>query len=201
MKVVLTGSREWCDHTVPRQILRRLHLAGVERVAHGDGRGFDKVCDSVAREVGFRDEQIGKHPADWDGEGKAAGYLRNLSMLRKEDPTLVVGAPLADSKGTWHTIAWAQCPRLIFIDGCRDAIKLFSDDLLAHGCGMNWSRSEFVTNYVDDRIRDQVMRARGSLDYPAYATIPRRDRPWWVLVLPKHGGDVESLPIIEALLR
>lgn len=193
MKVVFTGSQDWIDGQVPTAILRRLRPL-LPRIAHGKARGFDLIIDGVARALGWPDEQIGQHPANWDAEGRAAGYNRNLDMLRREKPDLVIGAPLPRSKGTWHCLAAADCPRLIFIDGCREQIADFARD-----CGLP-PIGGVVTDWVDEQLRQAAVRGRWMVLDTDRPIIPRRDRPWWVLVQPRSGDHSAAAPLVEALL-
>lgn len=65
-----------------------LHAGCSGRVVfiHGDARGADKIADAVARRLGF---DVEAYPADWRGNGKGAGPIRNRQML-DTGATLVV---------------------------------------------------------------------------------------------------------------
>lgn len=80
VRVLVTGSRdwdqperiqdglEWCVHEFQRPIT----------VVHGGARGADQMADQIARKLGMRVEE---HRAHWQEHGKAAGFVRNQSMV------------------------------------------------------------------------------------------------------------------------
>lgn len=67
-------------------------------LVHGACRGVDMIADEVGRELGF---EIKKYPADWS-KGRQAGMLRNIEMLQKENPDIVIAFHdfIEESKGT-----------------------------------------------------------------------------------------------------
>ena len=102
MKVLVCGSRDWPS---PRRIRDRLRdLPKGVTIMHGDARGADKQADVIARGYGMPVEVF---PADWRGQGKRAGYLRNLAMLDQK-PDLVLAFQRNGSRGTQHTIDEAR---------------------------------------------------------------------------------------------
>ena len=78
-RVVFCGGREWGDPapvTAALMMLRSRH--GDLIVVHGAARGADSVAGGVARSMGITVEEF---PADWRGQGKDAGPIRNRLML------------------------------------------------------------------------------------------------------------------------
>lgn len=79
MRVVLTGSRKWRDAQMIRKVLRGiLDFTGPYTLVHGQARGADIIGDHMARQLGL---EVDAHAADWKGNGKAAGLIRNQQML------------------------------------------------------------------------------------------------------------------------
>lgn len=87
MRVLVCGSRDWSDWRRIDAVLRELVLADDVTLVHGGARG----ADALAHQVGVvRGWNIERFPARWNVDGRAAGFVRNVEMLRT-DPHLVVG--------------------------------------------------------------------------------------------------------------
>lgn len=84
MKVIVCGSRDWSDPAPILTVLSSLRHEDVI-VIHGAARGADQMAGQVARVVGL---DVQEFPADWRGQGKAAGHIRNRLML-DEKPDVV----------------------------------------------------------------------------------------------------------------
>lgn len=111
MKVVICGSRTLAGQDMRDRVvavLDRLHATEpVTYVIAGGARGADTLGAVWARANAIPCEVV---EAQWDRFGKSAGYRRNLVMLDMA-PDLVVAfvdKPLADSRGTAHTVGTAQ---------------------------------------------------------------------------------------------
>lgn len=88
MKVLMCGSRDWDDADVIQNVIAGLGLAGpptFDHIIHGAARGADSIAGQVARKLGLL---VNEFPADWRGQGKAAGHIRNQLML-DEKPDVV----------------------------------------------------------------------------------------------------------------
>lgn len=110
MKVLITGSRDWKDRAA---IERGLELMQPTLVIHGDAQGADWIADAVAQTDGL---QRAKFPANWGGEGKAAGPKRNRLMFDLMKPDVVLAFPLPQSVGTKDMMNYARsqgCPVLV----------------------------------------------------------------------------------------
>lgn len=98
MKVLCCGSRDWSDWNSVWRELRGLGPLTV--IVHGDQRGADKMCGYVGMKLGY---EVDPNPAEWTRYGKAAGPMRNQSMLDKH-PDIGLGLAFhddyANSKGT-----------------------------------------------------------------------------------------------------
>jgi hypothetical protein len=73
---------------------------------HGAARGADELAAKAAQVSGFCVEA---YPANWEADGRAAGYLRNERMLRL-GPELVLAFFKEDerSPGTDHMVRKAR---------------------------------------------------------------------------------------------
>lgn len=107
MRLCCTGSREWSDpQTVveelewERQMSRLFLSSSAFFVDVGDARGADAAVRKACQDLGIPFEV---HYADWEGEGKIAGFKRNWRMLDLK-PDLVLAFWDGASKGTLHTI-------------------------------------------------------------------------------------------------
>jgi hypothetical protein len=110
MRLLVCGSRTWTDRARLWQVLDRLtaNHGGQVTVIEGDARGADRLAGQLAHERGWRLE---RYPADWQGEGRAAGPRRNARMLQQGRPDLVVAftvGPLVHSRGTADMVGRAR---------------------------------------------------------------------------------------------
>lgn len=86
MKVIVAGSRTIRDKSeVERAILESGFK--IAELVSGEARGVDQLGVRWAEEHGV---PIRRFPADWNGEGKAAGPLRNKQMARYADALVLV---------------------------------------------------------------------------------------------------------------
>jgi hypothetical protein len=100
MRVIICGSRDWTDHKLIRAFLKTLQKENKELIViEGEARGADTIAREEAESLGIAVE---KYPARWDLYGRAAGPLRNLEMLEKGKPDLIVAFhdDFIHSKGT-----------------------------------------------------------------------------------------------------
>lgn len=101
MRIVVTGSRSWTNQDKVRDVFYSIADAVVGRpvtLVHGGARGLDQIAGEVAEYIGWEVEVF---EADWDGQGKKAGVLRNIRMLDTR-PTRVIAFWDGSSKGTRH---------------------------------------------------------------------------------------------------
>ena len=79
------------------------------KIISGRARGADKYGEQFAEE---RDYEVVVFPADWDGLGKRAGYVRNAEMAKFAIADGNFGVLIAfwdgKSKGTKHMIDLAE---------------------------------------------------------------------------------------------
>lgn len=84
MRVLVTGSRTWDDENEIRLALALItqeHGAENVTVVHGAcPRGADALADEIASRWGGG-MTVEPHPADWNGYGKRAGFIRNAAMV------------------------------------------------------------------------------------------------------------------------
>jgi hypothetical protein len=90
--VLVCGSREWTDRATIRMWLSK--LPSETEIVHGGARGADALAGDVAAELGLA---VRAYPADWKTYGKAAGPIRNQTMLDAERPARVI----AFTAGSW----------------------------------------------------------------------------------------------------
>lgn len=102
MRVLVCGSRVW---DMPTWIGSRLaELPKNAEIIHGGARGVDTIAGTYASALGLK---VTEYPADWHGQGKAAGIIRNGQMLDTK-PDLVIAFWDGQSRGTRHTIEEAR---------------------------------------------------------------------------------------------
>ena len=103
-KVLITGDRTWEAKDV---ILKVLHELKPKLVIQGGARGADTLANECAKALKI---QVINYIADWAKYGKAAGPLRNRSMIDENKPELVLAFHdnLAKSKGTKNMVMLAN---------------------------------------------------------------------------------------------
>lgn len=117
LRVIIAGSRDFDDF--PKLMNSSIEiLTGISkkrddldriRIVSGTARGADKLGEQYAKIAGYG---LSKFPADWDGLGKRAGYVRNAEMAKfaSEDDSYGVLIAFWDgqSRGTKHMIDLAK---------------------------------------------------------------------------------------------
>lgn len=104
MKVIIAGSRTITDlDTVIIAVLNSWFLPHITEVVSGAANGVDKLGESFAR---LHSIPIRQFPADWDGIGRGAGFVRNRLMAEYADALIAVWD--GKSKGTEHMIQVAK---------------------------------------------------------------------------------------------
>lgn len=104
MRVIVCGSRTWTDEVLIRA--RLSVLPALSEVITGGARGADRLADKAAEEQGhFRII----FPANWTGQGKAAGPLRNRRMLDMSPDLVIAFRVEGESRGTDDMIG--ECDR------------------------------------------------------------------------------------------
>lgn len=104
MRVIVCGSRKWDDVRAVRERLENLpHLS---EIITGGAAGADRIGDRVADEMGYFRIIF---PANWNGQGKAAGPLRNRRMLDMEPDLVIAFRSSGESRGTDDMIR--ECAR------------------------------------------------------------------------------------------
>ncbi len=106
MKVIIAGSRDLTDYSEITKAITNSKFK-ITEVVSGAARGVDKMGERWARENGVSCKQF---PADWKGQSKQAGYLRNVRMADYADALIALWD--GKSKGTRHMINIARRKKL-----------------------------------------------------------------------------------------
>jgi predicted Rossmann fold nucleotide-binding protein DprA/Smf involved in DNA uptake len=102
MKVAVVGSRTFNDYALMCQELGKIPQKGLVLVS-GGAAGADQLAEQYAKEHKLKTII---HKPDWATYGKAAGMIRNTTIVADSD--LVVAFWDGISKGTLNTIKTAQ---------------------------------------------------------------------------------------------
>jgi hypothetical protein len=110
--ILITGSRAHTNRKLIRSVLEwYVAEPGGAIVIHGNARGADSIADEEAKKLGLATLAV---PANWNEHGKAAGPIRNgsmvdlLVMFKREGYDCFVHAfPLKNSIGTHNCIRQA----------------------------------------------------------------------------------------------
>lgn len=98
MKIIICGGRDYNDYDYAFEQLDALHQlwGGITEVIEGGAKGADRIGRRWAQ---MRHIKVTTVEANWNTEGKAAGYKRNVRMAGL-NPDRVIAFP--GGKGTEH---------------------------------------------------------------------------------------------------
>lgn len=117
LRVIIAGSRDFDDFPkLMNSCIDILHEISEQndnldkiRIVSGAARGTDQLGEKYAKIAGY---EVSRFPADWDGLGKRAGYVRNAKMAKFAVADGNYGVLIAfwdgKSKGTKHMIDLAE---------------------------------------------------------------------------------------------
>lgn len=105
-RVVVAGSRSDDGSRVRADLdeLKRRH--GRLQVAEGGARGADAAAAEWAEQA--RRVRHKQYKADWAGQHRAAGPIRNRKMIDSERPDVVLAYPSGSGRGTQDLVAYAR---------------------------------------------------------------------------------------------
>lgn len=95
MRVLVCGGRDYSDKMALWSVLDAFGPPEITEIVSGMARGADAFAAEWANRFGF---PLHAFPADWTRDGKAAGPIRNQSMLDNGRPDAVIAFP--GGKGT-----------------------------------------------------------------------------------------------------
>lgn len=103
-RVLVCGARTWTDRDIIADTLKGIALQAAKRgdiieIVHGDAPGADRLAGEIGEQIGAA---VHAMPAEWSSFGRAAGPIRNRSMLEQLRPQLVLAFHdrITESKGT-----------------------------------------------------------------------------------------------------
>jgi hypothetical protein len=107
-KVIIAGGRDYYDYNTLTKICDHMlkNKVNVEIVS-GGAKGADAMGEIYAYSRGYK---LTKFPADWENEGRSAGYKRNALMAHHSDALIAFWD--GRSKGTKHMIDLATAKGL-----------------------------------------------------------------------------------------
>lgn len=105
-RIIVCGSRTFSDLGRAREVLS-FWLTDPDDtiVVHGDARGADRTAALVAKRLGY---ELEAYPANWNDEGRSAGYKRNERMAKLPGVTMCIAFWDGESRGTKHMIDIAK---------------------------------------------------------------------------------------------
>lgn len=111
-RVLVTGSRSWDDEGVIQYALSEILFHNKTMIlVHGDcPRGADRLADEWAaqrNQFPARPVTVERHPAEWERDGRSAGFRRNAEMV-KLGADLCLAFIVDASRGASHTADLAE---------------------------------------------------------------------------------------------
>ncbi len=98
LRVIVAGSRGISDYETVKQAIDASGFV-VESIVSGKARGVDTLGEQYAKEHKLPTHEF---PAQWDREGRRAGFIRNALMADFADALVAVWD--GQSRGTKHMI-------------------------------------------------------------------------------------------------
>ncbi len=112
-RVIIAGGRDFSDYELlKRKVLfytNEVNKDNLIVVISGKAKGADSLGEKLAKEIGWK---VLEYPADWDTNGKSAGYIRNIEMAKNADALIAFWDE--KSRGTKHMIDTAEKNGLLF---------------------------------------------------------------------------------------
>lgn len=119
LRIIIAGSRDFDDYGLLLETINGyfcdmnytdiIDFPKQVKFISGTARGADKLGEQAAHIYGY---EVIRFPADWDGLGKRAGYVRNAEMAKFAVADGNYGVLIAfwdgKSKGTKHMIDLAE---------------------------------------------------------------------------------------------
>lgn len=86
MRLLVYGGRDYTNRTFMVEVMQYIHehYGPIRMVITGGAPGADTIADEIADDAGL---QRVIYPANWNGQDKAAGAIRNSIMLAEGRPT------------------------------------------------------------------------------------------------------------------
>ena len=108
MKLLIAGSRSISDYDlIDFSIKRSGYVHDIIEIVSGSTRGVDRLGEVWANNRGIIVTQF---IPDWASQGKKAGILRNIEMVKYADAAVIIWD--GESRGTKHTIDAINAARL-----------------------------------------------------------------------------------------
>jgi hypothetical protein len=99
MRALICGSRNYSNRSTINWVLTLLKNDGYDTIIEGEARGADTIAREEALKLGLK---VLPFPANWEENGKSAGYIRNQQMIGDGNPDIVIGfsTDIDNSRGT-----------------------------------------------------------------------------------------------------
>jgi len=101
--VAIIGSRDFDDFAIIYKSVRKLQAKyGTDlMLVSGGATGADSIAEAAASYFHVPIEVL---PADWEGQGKAAGPIRNTKVVHRADQVIAFFSPGRRSPGTTDAV-------------------------------------------------------------------------------------------------
>lgn len=91
VRLLVCGGRKFLDVLQLWRGMDNIHLKyRIEVVIHGAASGADTLAGIWASKNSIAEES---YPAEWNKNGRRAGFIRNYNMLNLSNPDLILHAP------------------------------------------------------------------------------------------------------------
>jgi hypothetical protein len=100
-KLAIIGSRNFNDYDLLIEKVGKIE--NIEAIISGGASGADALAQQYAKDNGL---PILIYYPDWDGIGRAAGFIRNQQIVNKCDE--LIAFVVNESKGSMHSVTLAK---------------------------------------------------------------------------------------------
>lgn len=104
MKICVAGSRNYINKGLVEEVLFDEFITGEYVMVTGGAKGVDTWAEDWAKD--HKSVRYEVHPADWEKNGRSAGYIRNKKMIEMSDKLIAFWD--GSSNGTKHSIDLAM---------------------------------------------------------------------------------------------
>lgn len=147
MKILIAGSRNFTNYALLKSEMEKiLELYKITpdnppEIIEGGAKGADALASIWAKEKGF---PVKEFPADWDTDGKSAGYKRNERMHK-----YIAESPERVCVLFWDGVSKGTAHNLLLVDKYNTTVCVFNTSL------NRWLSASETKIEIMNRIQEQ----------------------------------------------
>jgi len=192
IRVVVSGGRDHVPTDEQREhVIATLRALNATHLVTAGDRGVDRWAETLGRALGL---EIERHLPDWETQGRRAGYLRNVKMLR-DAQGLILLPGASKEEHLRRTAATSKVPTWDF--GDPNTRPPAATEGPTHRAALPAGVTEALQPFALSRDRQpsapEPDRSRAAEAAPAIAAPPTADRQTPTLILTRNPDFVTAL--------